>query len=177
MESSYKALPSIQQLSELFSWDIEKGQLIWLVTRGSSIKGTRAGTISNCGYFITSIKGQRYLIHRIIWMLGSGSDPRGLQVDHINGNRLDNRFCNLRAAERLDNNKNVKAHDDNKSGHLGITEHKPGIWRARIMKNGKNMHLGLFPSIEQAVEARRKAELEYHGEFSSYASRSAPKVP
>lgn len=109
-------------------------------------------------------------------MLGSGSDPKSLQVDHINGDRLDNRFCNLRAAKRIDNNKNVKAHSDGKCGELGITEHKPGVWRARIMQNGKNMHIGLFSSIEEAVEARRKAELEFHGEFSSHASRSTPRV-
>jgi hypothetical protein len=172
MDSSYKALPSPERLGELFSWDIDQGYLVWRVTRGSGTKGSRAGTINNCGYLSTSIKGERYLIHRIIWMLGSGSDPMGLQVDHINGNRLDNRFCNLRIAERIDNNKNVKVHRDNKCGHLGITQHKPGVWRARIMKNGKNMHIGLFASIEQAVEARRKAELEFHGDFSSHASRN-----
>lgn len=96
-----------------------------------------------------------------------------MQIDHINGDRLDNKMSNLRICARLENNKNVKAHDDGVVGHLGISLHKPGVYRVRIMRNGKNHHIGLFQSLDAAVAARQKAELELHGEFSSYASRSA----
>lgn len=172
MPRFYKALPPLELLQELFDWDLEAGRLIWRVTRGSAVKGGDVGTVNNCGYLSTCVKGDRLLVHRILWRLGSGSDPEQLQVDHINGVRLDNRFCNLRLAERIENNKNVKAHCDNSTGYLGICEHTPGVYRVRIMAGGKNYHVGLFKSLQEAVAARRKAELEFHGEFSSYASRS-----
>jgi hypothetical protein len=166
-------MPPLALLRQLFDCDPDAGKLTWKLTKGSAVKGAEVGTVNNVGYLSTSVKGSRFLLHRLIWVLAGNNDPGQLQIDHINGDRLDNRIANLRLAQRIENNKNVKTHQDNSTGHLGISEHKPGIYRVRIMKDGKNHHIGLFSSLTEAVAARRNAELDLHGEFSSYASRSS----
>jgi hypothetical protein len=95
--------------------------------------------------------------------------PSGMDTDHINGDRLDNRRQNLRIATRSQNMANTKAHADNIKGlgHKGVS--KAGKkWRARILHNGTNKHLGVFNTAEQAAEAYKQASLSLNGEFSNY---------
>lgn len=99
--------------------------------------------------------------HRVIFAWMTGEWPE--QVDHINGDRADNRWANLRAAYPALNSRNTRLADSNSSGVHGVGWHKAtGKWRARITLFGKQSHLGCFSSFGEAVAARKAAE-EGHG--------------
>ena len=96
----------------------------------------------------------------------------GMVVDHVNGNKQDNRIDNLRLCTNQENTFNAKISKNNTSGVHGVSFHKKtGKWRAYINHNRKQIYLGLFSSIEDAKYARVKAELEYHKEFSAFCSQ------
>lgn len=89
-----------------------------------------------------------------------------LEVDHINHDGTDNRRANLREASHLENAKNHKLYGRNKSGVNGVHWHKKARkWQAYVMHNKKQVHLGLFTSLQVAIAVRRAAEVEYYGEF------------
>lgn len=111
------------------------------------------------GYLHGRINGQSYYTHRIIWKLVHGEEPD--TIDHINGNKADNRLDNLRNVPMAVNSKNMKMFRSNTSGHRGVSKNKQGKWIARIKVNYVRIHLGLFDNFEQAVAARLKAEKDY----------------
>lgn len=119
------------------------------------------------GYAAASIlidgKRQNVRMHRLIMGLPNG-DPR--KVDHINGNRLDNRRSNLRICTAAENNRNARIGNTNTSGLKGVHWDKINqVWRAQIHVNGRNRTLGRFKDQEQARQAYEKAAKELHGEF------------
>ena len=88
------------------------------------------------------------------------------QIDHINHNGLDNRRCNLRACNNRENNCNKNFSLNPKSGHTGIRyNEKGGSYYARIMVHKKDVSLGHYKSLEEALEARKQGELKYFGKF------------
>lgn len=103
--------------------------------------------------------GQKYA-HRLIWLWMTGEEPD--TIDHINGNTLDNRWCNLRNVSFIENGKNQKLHSNNTSGCSGVNFH-PGKqkWVARIMVEGRSIWLGVFSEKKEAVSARKAAEKEH----------------
>lgn len=92
-------------------------------------------------------------------------------VDHKDWNRLDNRKSNLRVATKTENNINIKRKRNNTSGYTGVTKNNCGNWLARISKNNIRYNLGTYKTFEEAVEARHKAELLLHGEWSGEINR------
>lgn len=93
------------------------------------------------------------------------TDPN-IEVDHINGNKLDNRRCNLRPVTHQQNLQNCDLRKDNTSGEKGVSWHKNAKkWESYIKANGKRIHLGLFNSKEDAVRAYQEAAEKYFGEF------------
>ena len=87
-------------------------------------------------------------------------------VDHINGNTLDNRKCNLRIVTPTQNNMNTKIRIDNTSGCKGVGWHKPkNKWRVRITVDKKTIELGYFDDKEEAIKCRKEAEEKYFGDF------------
>ncbi len=103
---------------------------------------TRTEMIEGCP---TSIR-----MHRVLLGLDLGDKRIG---DHINRVRIDNRRSNLRVVDKVANNQNRGATWGSASGYRGVHLHKPGIWRAKVRHNGKDVHLGLFTSVEEAAEA------------------------
>ena len=94
-------------------------------------------------------------------------DPR--QVDHINGNTLDNRRQNLRICTPAENTRNAKRRSDNASGYKGVYKHKDGVgWIAQITFEKVQRYLGYYRSKEEANSVVRKARQELHGEFARY---------
>lgn len=103
--------------------------------------------------------GPRFHLHRIV--LGLAKDSI-LEPDHRNRNGLDNRKENLRLVTRSQNNFNKRMQSNNKSGVNGVFLRKnTNVWQAVIKLNGKNIYLGNFPKMEDAIEARSKAEDAY----------------
>lgn len=109
-------------------------------------------------------RGKNIRLHRLLMHIENDSSV----VDHINGNPLDNRKQNLRICNRGDNQKNMKGHN----GYPGVSFEK-GVnkWRVRIRHNGKNLHVGVYNTEEEAIEARIRAEEKYYGEYGYYNSR------
>lgn len=162
-------------LKELLRYDSKTGKFYWLHDMNAAVKANmEAGTISgkypDDGYIKIVINKHPYKAHRLAWLYEQGEFPLKL-IDHINRDRTDNRIENLRLATDAINSKNQSIYKNNVSGYHGVTKHGKR-WRARININGKKVHLGVFDTIEEAAECRRKVELEYgfhinHGNYKS----------
>ena len=93
--------------------------------------------------------------------------PKGMEVDHINGDGLDNRRNNLRTCSHSQNIMNSKMRIDNTNGYKGIRYHKQNKkWQARIKKNKKDNHLGYFTTPQEAALAYNEAAKKFFGEFA-----------
>lgn len=103
-------------------------------------------------------------LHRLLL----GVTDRNIQVDHINRNVLDNRKCNLRLVNCFQNSLNKKLSSRNSSGVKGVSKTKSNKWKAYITKNKKPVNLGTFENFEDAVKARKEAEIIYFGEDIKY---------
>ena len=160
-------------LRQLFSYSPGTG----IFTRKVSTNNrTKIGEIAGCrrpdGYLCTRLGGKSYQMHRLAWLYVHGAWPDG-QIDHINGDRTDNRISNLRDVSHVENGRNQKLGATNKSGANGVhwfSSRKK--WRAAITVNGKSRHLGYFDTVAEASEARRSAD-EVYG-FHQNHGRSVP---
>lgn len=149
-----------ERLKELLSYDSKSGLFTNRITRNSrAIKGCLVGSHDNLGYIQLMIDRKGYLAHRLAFLYMTGSIPK--EVDHSNHIRSDNRWCNLAASERVSNARNQSLFSTNQSGYAGIYKNKASNkWHAQITILGKKIHLGLFVEIEDAIQARKKAEME-----------------
>jgi hypothetical protein len=153
-----KKLPDPELLRKLLRYDPDTGLLFWkhrpesLFTSysvfrswNSSNAGKPAFACSSRGGYLTgTVLGTHYYAHRIAWAMHYGSDPDS-ELDHINGDKTDNRIVNLRKVTRRQNSMNRPVRSDNKTGIPGVFWEKAcGKWRARIRHNGKNISLGVF---------------------------------
>jgi hypothetical protein len=110
-------------------------------------------------------------VHRLVWLWVKGHYPdSGLTIDHINGDRGDNRFANLRPATNSQQKANCGLRATNTSGYKGVSWDKPSRkWRAKINSNGTEHRLGLFASPEAAYKAYCDAAARLHGDFARVA--------
>ena len=123
--------------------------------------GNVAGYTSRDGYMSVMFFGCARLLHRLAFAAYYGRPPKD-QLDHINGNRSDNRLCNLREVTNMKNCQNQKMPKHNSSGHIGVSYFKQtGKWHAYIRAEGKRQHLGFFDDIVDAIQARKLAEAIY----------------
>jgi len=151
-----------ERLKELLYYNPQFGIFVRRVATSSSIKvGDIAGSLTRGGYMCFSVNRRLYLAHRLVFLYMEGEFPPN-QVDHINGCRADNTWLNIRHATHQDNMRNAKIPKTNKSGVIGVFFNKPtGKWRALIKVNGKQTHLGYFTDFDDAVLARKSAEIEH----------------
>lgn len=163
------------RLRELFDFDAEAGVLIWRVRPAEAFAklsdanawnarfaGRVAGCINVQGYCTIKIDDKMRQAHRLIWIYINGSIPAGIQIDHVNGVRSDNRLANLRMVTNAENQRNRSMPRDNTSGVMGVDwKKRDRKWRAQIVVAGRNMHLGNFDTLEAAATARAKAERDY----------------
>lgn len=129
------------------------------------------GTKGCYGYLICTINGGSHLVHRLAWLLYYGVLPT-FDVDHEDRIRHNNRITNLRDVPKAVNNKNSSMYSTNTSGVTGVRWNKlTSKWRAAIGVEGKEKSLGSFACLEEAISARKSAEIKYgfhvtHGKAS-----------
>jgi len=159
------------QLLELLSYDENSGQFQWLKSQGRTSAGSRAGTIHSLGYRIIGIDGSLYRANRLAWFYVTKEWPAGV-VDHINRDKSDDRFANLRDVSHRTNCINRGCQKNNTSGITGVRfEKQSGKWFAYIKAHGKMRSLGRFDTMDLAIIARRVAEQSY-----GYGSPSGVEV-
>lgn len=159
METRTENLISAEELRRALSYDPVTGVFRWIkkVTVGSI-----AGSTNARGYRLVHVNGVHYLAHRLAWLYVKGEWPAEV-IDHINGDPSDNRFINLRACSRAENQQNRKPNSNNTTGVPGVYYcKKDEKWVARIRKNGKHIRIGAFKSKEEAGEAYLDAKKRVH---------------
>lgn len=169
----------VEKLRELLRYEPETGSFTWLprseVDCGSKHEASRWNARYSGkepfpedfkGYRRIQIYRKRYLAHRVAWAIYTGAWPKD-QIDHINGDRSDNRIVNLREATRAENNRNKSAALNSTSRYVGVSwssqaqKWKVGIWHA-----GKQIHIGFFQSEEEAAAAYDREARDKKGEFA-----------
>lgn len=146
-----------------FDYNPKAGILTWKIKTGNCVKvgeevGFRHGRE---GYRCVCINRRHYQVHRLCWEIENGEIPHGMEIDHINGVRDDNRIENLRLVTKRENLKNKGMYKSNRSGFTGVSYDKSqDVWVSKI--SGKL--IGKYKSIVDAVNSRIVAEvlMKYH---------------
>ena len=162
--------PTRERAIELFHYEPETGNFFWRIAKAQRVRaGDLAGSLdSSQGYRKLCIDGKLYRAHRIAWLIVMGALPAG-QIDHINGDRSDNRIANLREATNAENCRNARLRRDNSSGLKGVSYHKPsGKWRSRIGSDGC-VYLGYFDCPAAAHFAYIVGAGKAYGKFARAA--------
>ena len=181
-----RQLPSPEVLRQLLRYEPDTGKLFWLPRTPAHFEDTCGRTkehacaiwnaryagreamtaVNNSGYRSGSVGGVGTSAHRAVWALESGAWPC-FDVDHINGDRSDNRIGNLREATRSQNLANAGVRSDNTSGLKGASwERRRKRWKANITEQGRQRHLGYYDTAEEAHAAYCQAARLAFGGFS-----------
>ena len=168
-----------QEMAKIwYDYDLETGALTFrlrdvstmrpcIYSRHVKMVGKEAGGINSEGYRVVLVNKKYCLAHRLIWLMMTGVLPKypEFEIDHINGIRTDNRWCNLRLVTKSENQRNHAPRKNNTSGFHGVNwkpkyNKKPGDgrWVARIWDGPRHLYLGSFHTKEEAFEARLAAE-------------------
>jgi len=160
-----------ERLCEVLAYDPETGNFKWRVKKATWLSvGDQAGNQNvKIGYLQIRIDGKLYYGHRLAFLYMAGTMPR--YVDHINCNKADNRWANLREATQSQNIANSGMFAHNKSGLKGVYWDKiRGEWGSKIKVMQKNIHLGFFGDCKAAAHlAYVVAADKYFGEFARSA--------
>jgi len=161
-------------LKELLNYDPDTGIFTWIIRRSQSVKsGSIAGGVESLGYRRITISKKRYAAHRLAFLYMVGRFPT--EIDHINHKRDDDRWCNLREVTKSENHHNESLAKNNTSGVIGVREvNRRSKWRASITVNGKKIELGSYLRFNDAVAARKEAEME-HGFHPNHGSSHQPE--
>ena len=155
--------PTKDELHALFEY---RDGVIYTRRRQGSLKAGKAvGSINSNGYLVTSVNKRPIRVHRLIFLMHYGYLPP--MLDHINGNKLDNRIENLRAATPRQNHQNRDARVTNTSGERNVVWHKRSErWRVVFWAGGKQRQFGTYTDFTHAVQRARQIRKELHGEFA-----------
>lgn len=166
-------VPSQESVLRLLEVEAESGRVFWkpreegmfparrhCLTWNARYAGTEAfATMDTDGYFCGTLLERKHRRHQIIWLAVHGNWPK--VIDHINGDRSDNRISNLRETDATGNARNSSWRSHNTSGFAGVHKHH-NRWVARITLGGRLHHIGLFSTAEEASDAYQ-AEKRRHG--------------
>lgn len=152
------------------SYDPATGVFTWLAAPSYRVAaGSAAGTIQGKGYRYLKVGGKDYRASRLAWFFVYGEwPPKGIEIDHKNGDRTDDRIENLRLATARENCRNRGINRTNRTGVKGASLRK-GRYVARITTGSGRLYLGSFATPDEARAAYAAAALRYHGEFARIA--------
>lgn len=149
-----------ERLRELLTYYPKTGLFVRAVRSSNRLAGMSAGSLSDSGYVLIRVDGQRFRAHRLAWFYVHGEWP--VEIDHINGDRADNRLHNLRCVSRRENAQNIRRpRKNNRCGFLGVVR-SGSKYRAQVCLKGKNVHLGSFDTPERASAAYVAAKRQFH---------------
>lgn len=164
---------TLERLKELVSYDPDTG----VFTRRESstnrvVPGSQVGWLDvSTGYVRIMLDKKTYRAHRLAWYYMTGEYET--LIDHVNRNRADNRFCNLRPCSKSENGMNRRFQKNSTSGNVGVSfDKESGKWMAYIYKDNRQIKLGRFTEKEGAIQARLEAEMSHHGEFAASRAQS-----
>ena len=163
-----KGTLTVERLKSLVRYEPETGKFLSLQSNNQWPAGREIGTLYPTGYRRAGIDGHTYMTHRLAWLYMTGSWPKE-RIDHKDGNRANNRWNNLRAANDKQNRANSGISRNNKLGIKGVRLHETGRYHARIsISRDYVKHLGLFDTAEEAAAAYREAAVALRGEFTRF---------
>lgn len=149
---------TVERLKRLLHYDATTGEFTRLIRTAHRTKvGDPAGSKATNGYLYIGLPGGRScLAHRLAWLYTHGEMPK--EIDHINGNRTDNRIGNLRSVTRSENNQNKRGpRSDSTTGFRGVVkDYRRGTYMATVGHKGKHYYFGAFATPEAAAEAATK---------------------
>lgn len=156
-------------LKEIMIYEPTTGDFYKVKCRRGDWIGKKAGTLNKKGYISISVHNKRYLAHRLAWLYMTGEWPK-INIDHINGNKADNRFNNLRESNYSQDMHNQGKRKHNSSGYKGVSPHRAsGKWTAQIKVNWKTIYLGCYNTPQEAYRAYCQAAKKHHGKFARVA--------
>lgn len=172
-----------ERLHTLFVYVEETGELVWrprgiemfkshrsYKTWNTRFSGRSAGHITDDGYVRVTVCGTFQQVHRIVWIMHCGPIPADKEIDHVNGVRNNNRRANLRLCRRSQNNINTRVMTTNPHKVRGVYA-LPSGYRARIRARGRQIYLGVYPTVGLAAVSYAKASLQHFGKHSPFYSQ------
>ena len=150
-----------EKLKKVLTYNPETGLFVYRANKGKVRAGAIAGSFNkSLGYLVICIDYERHYLHRLAYLYMEGTYPD--QIDHINHNKIDNRWSNIRSVTHKENGRNVGLISTNTSGFCGVTWDKANKkWQAAITVLGKSIKIGRFADIEDAIINRKNAEKKY----------------
>lgn len=156
------------KLQELVTYEPDTGLFYWRQWKSGRRMDKPLGSKTGAGYLVTTIDYKQYSLHRLAFLYMEGKFPEG-QVDHIDNNKLKNKWSNLRHATMFENAQNKLLSTSNTSGFKGVCwDECNNRWKASINYQGKPKHIGMFRNKEDAIEAVRAFRTEVHSEFANH---------
>jgi hypothetical protein len=168
--SDKEARLSQADLMAQYCYDPDSGKFSHRVRKNNRTKaGDPAGHLEHSGYFSIGIGNEIFQAHRLAWLYVFGEFPRGY-IDHINGDRGDNRLMNLRVASRSQNGMNQRVHRDNRTGFKGVSK-KRNKYCAQIKCDGRMKHIGIYSTPEEASAAYQQYAAAKWGVFAAGSAK------
>jgi len=163
----HKPMPNHDYLTSILDYNPDTGIFKWKIYRNQySQVGMTAGCLHHSGYIVI----MKYGAHRLAYYMHHGVDPLDLEIDHINGDRKDNRIQNLRLSTEITSAQNRKTRNDNKSGHKGVHIYKCAngdiMYKVIITVEKKQKQLGYYKNYIYACLVYRRAAKKYFGNFA-----------
>jgi len=160
-----------ERLKQLLHYDPTTGVFTRILSKRSDRCGKQPGSLNTKGHIQIRLDGTLYVAHRLAWLYVTGHFPID-QIDHINGNKSDNRLVNLREATNKQNQENIPLQTNNTSGYRGVSfDKRLKKFRSYVCHNRQQICLGFFEDIDFAAEVARKARDElFTHHRTSYAA-------